>query len=313
MGMNTRDRSAGFATGQEQVWGFGKDTGIDSRSYGAPGAKIFYVDPNNSQATDTGNLGEDPTVPLATVAAAVALCRDHQGDTIMLGAGDSWQYAPNLYRPLQITEDVVIPASKGGIRIVGAAPVPWGVIWSPTADNGTALTIHAIDVLVEGIAFYPGAFTNCIGVLIQWDAPTSAGENATVRNCFFDATLDYGIQMDYSWYNQVYGNYFGGAVIAAIHNLGAAGEPDYAVIHNNIFNECAIAIDLDDSDHCMVYNNRIVSLDATALTATMIDLDGVGNLVSDNFLACTTAQANTLAPKGANDFWVFNHCTDGEH
>jgi parallel beta-helix repeat protein len=176
-----------------------------------------------------------------------------------------------------------------------------------------ALTVHAIDVLVEGFCFYPFALINCIGILCEWNGTTAAGENMTVRGCYFDAALDYGIQLDYSWFCQIYGNYFQGVAVAAIHNLGVGGDPDYAMIHDNNFMECAIGIDLNDTDNCFIYNNRIVSPDPTAVTATMIDLDGNDNLVSDNYLACTMAQANTLAAKGAGDFWVFNHCTDGEH
>jgi parallel beta-helix repeat protein len=313
-GMNVRDRNAGFATGQEQIWGFDKRTGIDSRSYGAPGAKTFYVDPNNTQATDAGNLGEDPSVPLATIQYAVTnLVRDHQGDTIVVGANDAWQFAPNAYRPTPIAEEVVIPASKGGFRIVGASTNPMGVVWTPTTNSGVALTVHGIDVLVEGFAFYPGALTNCIGILIEWDAPTAYGENCTIRSCYFDGSLDYGIQLDYCWYNQIYNNYFDAVDVAGIHNLSVNGDPDYVMIHHNRFMECAIAIDLDATDNGFIYDNLIVSPDPTALTATMIDLNGTENLVSNNYLACTMAQANTLAAKGGNDFWVFNHCTDGEH
>lgn len=313
-GINVFDRNAGFAAGQEQVWGFGKDTGIDSKSYLAPGAKIFYVDPNNTQATDTGNLGEDPTVPLATIQYAVTnLVRDHMGDTIVVGASDAWQYAPVTNRPTQITESVVIPSDKGGLRIVGAAPDPLGVPWSPAADNGVALSIFAIDVLVEGFNFYTGLYSNCIGILARWDSTDDEyGENITVRNCFFDSSLDYGIQMDYSWFNQIYNNYFDEIAVAAIHSLDVEGDPDYCCIVNNRFMDCTAAIDLEDTDYCFIHGNLIYG-DGTG-AANFIDLNaGASGMVSDNWLSCTLAQYPVTCLDGGGTYiWVNNHCIDGD-
>jgi len=311
MGMNVFDRNAGFAAGQAQVLGFDKDTGIDSKSYGAPGAKIFYVDPNNPQAVDLGNLGEDPTVPLATVQAAVDLCRDHMGDTIYVGGNDAWQYAPGN-RPIPIQESVIVPVGKGGIRIVGMSTNPLGVFWEAAADAGICLTIRAIDVLVEGFAFIEDTYNNTVGIFAEWTGANRKGENATVRNCHFDGLVA-GIAMDFSWYNQIYNCYFEDCTSAAILNMSITGDVDYAHIHDCSFYRNAVAIDLPTSDGNFIYNNRIVSPDPAAVTATMINLDGNDSMVSGNYLACTTAQANTLAAKGANDFWVFNHCTDGEH
>ena len=308
---NVRDRNAGFATGQEQVWGFSKATGIDSKSYFAPGAKIFYVDPNNTQATDAGNLGEDPTVPLATVARAIVLCRDHMGDTIVVGANDAWTFAPNTYRPIAIIEDVVIPPNKGGIRLVGAGSNPMACTWSPTADSGVALTIHAVDVLVEGFNFYTG-FANCIGILAEWDAPTNYGENFTVRNCFFSNALDYGIQMDYSWYCQIHDNHFDRAQVAAIHDLAVNGDPDYCMIYNNNFMWNALAINLGTSDRCFIHGNRIMGDDTGV--ANYISVTGGECLVSDNWLGCTLAQyaAGGTCLGAVTDAWVNNHCIDGD-
>ena len=253
--LNIRDRNAGFAAGQEQVWGFDARTGIDSRSYFAPGAKIFYVDQNNTLAVDAGNLGENPTVPLATVAAAIVLCRDHQGDTIVVGANDAWQYAPQTYRPLPVTESVTIPMDKGGIRIVGSSTNPLGVSWTPAGASEVAITVHAVDVIIEGFCFIP-EFANCIGILCEWGSAASYGENLTVRHCFFESSLDYGIQYDFSWYCYVYQNYFDGINVAAIHNLAVEGDPDYLSVTGNVFDGCAIALDLDGTDNMIVENNK---------------------------------------------------------
>jgi hypothetical protein len=118
--------------------------------------------------------------------------------------------------------------------------------------------------------------------------------------------------MDYAWYNQIYRNRFEHCLTALI-NTSVTGDSDYLAIFDNAFLENTAGVVLPTSDSNFIYNNRFISQDATSVTADLIDLTGNDNLVSDNYLACTMAQANNLAPKGANDFWVFNHCTDGEH
>jgi len=306
--MNIPDRNAGLAAAQAQVLGFDKRTGIDSQVYGAPGAHIFYVDPNNSQAVDFGNLGRDPTVPLATGAAAVALCRDHMGDTIVFGANDAWQYAPPN-RGTAIVETLVIPQTKGGIRLVGQATTPMGLSWHPVANNDTAITVNAIDVLIEGFLFTTSGTTGNSGITCAWNAPPY-GENLIVRNCMFYDLDDYGIALDYSWYAHIYNNYFDTIATAAIINLAVEGDPDYAHIHDNIFYNCALAVSFPGVDHCSVYRNMINGTPGGA--DNFIDFTGSsGNFVADNWLSCTIAQYDTTCSDATSGAWVHNHCTDG--
>lgn len=306
--LSIRDRNAGFAAGQEQVWGFDKRTGIDSRSYFAPCAKIFYVDPNNAQATDGGNLGEDPTVPLATVAAAIDLCRDHQGDTIIIGANDAWTYAPQTYRPTIIQESVEIPVNKGGIRIIGAAPNPFGVCWSPANDSEAAITVHAIDVTIEGICFYGPTVSLCTGILAEWDSTDGDyGENLIVRRCIFPSPLDYGIDLDYAWYCQI-DNCFFDTITTGIRNLSVEGDPDYITITNNRFDSCLEAMALDDTDNTIIANNQIVDC------ATGISMDNGDECVVQNNTINTTVGAGTVAidGEGATDCVIHGNVIVGD-
>jgi len=290
--------------------GFDKDTGIDSRVYGAPGGRVFYVDPNNTQATDLGNLGQDPTVPLATMAAAVALCGDHQGDTISVGGNDAWQYAPHN-RTTAIVESLVIPYTKGGIRIVGRSTNPLGVQWEPADDNEACITVHAIDVLIEGFSFTVDTTTGNTGIHAEWGTTAfDYGENLTVRGCFF-YDLDYGITLDFSWYAQIYGNSFDTIATGAIVNTSVTGDAEYLAIHDNSFILCDLAISLQDSDYNFIYNNRING-DATG-TNNFIDLTGgSGSMVSDNFLACSIAQYDVTCSDATSGAWIANHCIDAD-
>ena len=309
MGMNVFDRNTGFAAETPQVVGFDRDTGIDSMTYGAPGARIFYVDPNNSQAVDFGNLGQDPTVPLATATAAVALCRDHRGDTIVIGPNDAWQYGPHN-RTIAIVESLVIPNTKGGITIRGAATNPMGLQWEPGDDSEACITVHAIDVLIEGITFSAPNNTGATGIHVEWGTTAvDFGENLTVRGCFFN-DLDYGITLDYSWYDQIYNNSFDTISIAAILNTSVTGDADYIAIHDNSFLSCALCISMPGSDENFIYNNRI-NEDGTG-TNNFIDLTGGStNLVTDNYFACTIAQYDTTCSDATSGAWLNNHCTNG--
>lgn len=291
---NIGDRNAGYSPGQEQVWGFSMATGIEAGMYFAPGAKRFYVDPNNTLATDAGNLGENPTVPLATVQAAVTLCRDHMGDTIFVAGNDDWQHAPGE-RATPVQESVVIPYTKGGIRIVGTCNNPLGVTWSPAATGEAALTVHAIDVLVEGFCFQPVAtVANGIGILIEWDGATDYGDNCTVRRCHFSFDLDYGIQLDFSYYSQIYNCYFDGAAVADIHNLSVEGDPDYLVVRNNTFIDSIIAMDLGTTDYMVIENNIILNG-----TAGLVMTGGSDNAVQHNKFT-VSGNAISAAGGGAN-------------
>jgi parallel beta-helix repeat protein len=275
--------------------------------------EVFYVDPNFPGVSDQRD-GTSPTSPLQTVAAALTHCQPYRGDVIAVMSSAYWRHADQtLGYALPIQEEVVVTIP--GVRIVGLFPSgDLGVPWRVTQNGGIAITVRAIDVLVEGFCFYEPTFTTPIGIRAEWGGLNSYhGDNLTVRHCFFDGTLDYGIQLDFSWYAQIYGNIFQEIDTAAVFNLNVIGDPDYAQVYDNTFMNCAAAIKLTDSDDCFIYNNRIYG--NAAGVANFIDLTGgARNFVADNWLGCTTAQyalGGTCAGS-ATDSWVRNHCTDAE-
>lgn len=320
MSTNVRDRNAGFAAAQAQVWGFDTRTGIDSKSYFAPGAKIFYVDPNNAQAVDVGNLGEDPTVPLATAAAAVALVRPYQGDTIALGMNDDWQYSAAL-RNTSIAESLVIPATTGGFRIVGAGTNPLSVMWEPAGAGEFCITVHACDVLIEGIGFTGNNDFAGNGIYAEWDGATLFGENLTVRNCLFDDSIDTAIQLEYSWYCQIYNNWFNECDLYGVYVDPAGSGADYCQIYRNWFHRIGTsALALRGTGHCDVGWNVIYNANAqggAAATDEGIDTTGGScNSVHHNTLSCllpvpANGDYDDLCTSAATDAWVHNYCLDG--
>ena len=321
MSTNVGDRNAGLAAPQAQVWGFDARTGIDSRNYFAPGAKIFYVDQNNTLAVDAGNLGEDPSVPLATVAAAVALVRPYQGDTIILGANDDWQYAAGL-RNTSIAETLVIPATTGGFRIVGTGTNPLGVIWEPVVADDFCITVNACDVLIEGIGFTGSNGVAGNGIYVDWDGTTVYGENVTIRNCFFDDGIDIAIQLEFSWYGQIYNNWFAECDEYGIYTDGGGSGCGYCDIHSNRFVNCgtaAIALlgSANDNDvhHNHIYNSSALS-GAAATNEGINTTGGARNLVHHNTLSCllpvpAAGDFDDFCNAAATDAWSQNYLLDG--
>lgn len=292
--------------GQMGVPGTDSERGLRTHASGA----IFYVDPNAAGVSDLRD-GTDPEGPLQTVGAALARCQAYSGDVVAIMPNGVWQYASGTERPLPITEEVTVDVS--GVRIVGLSPSPLGVYWQPASNDGVCITVNAMDVTIEGIAFWNTLFTGGTGISALWDGPPY-GENLVVRHCYFDADLDYGVSMDFSWYNHIHDCMFVNIDIAAIFNMDVEGDPDYLQIYRNFFVDCDLAISLQDCSDCNVYGNWIRG-DPTVADSYIDFAGGGGNLVSDNWLGSTLAQYAGVGGNcadGTADFWVNNHCVDGD-
>ena len=134
------------------VAGAGSDRGLRLDTLG----KVIYVDPNYAGATASPD-GTEPDCPVSTVAAALAQCRDWCNDVILVMHNDNWTFGPALSigdtdRALCINESVTVTVH--GVRIIGVAPsAALGPVWRPATAGGTCITIHAMDVLIEGFCF----------------------------------------------------------------------------------------------------------------------------------------------------------------
>jgi len=293
------------------VPGVSTETGLRTDTNGT----IFYVDPNAVGVSDLRD-GTDPNEPLATVAAALTHCGAYQNDVIVVASNSQWMHADtSVGRATRVSEEVTVTVP--GVKIVGLAPSgSLGVPWGPLTNGGVLITVNAMDVLIEGFCFTDplAAVGNATAIEAHWDSATAFGDNLTVRNCYFGAGLDCGVMLDFSYYADIHHNYFDGLQAKAIGDLAlVAFDPDYASVHDNLFLNCAIAIELKGSDCCDIYNNRIFGDDGG--TNNFIDLSGgSNNIVSDNWLGCTLAagQYNATCSDAASGAWIRNHCIDGE-
>lgn len=283
-------------------------------------SRIFYVDPNNTLSRDT-QPGEDPQFPLLTVQQAHDNCRSYRGDTIYVAANGAWQYAEGVTRPLSIVEDVTI--TKHGIAIVGGqiggAGGAVGVPWEPATALGTCLTIHGIDVVVDGFAFV-GSNDGGDGIYAEWDGVDMYADNLTVRNCSFDDAIDVAIQLEFAWYVHVYNCFFQECDVQGLYVDPAGSGIAYSKFWNNWFLDCAAAMALRGAADNLIASNYIFNGNAQgAAAATDEGLDTTGggnNLVVNNYFSCllpvpANGDWDDLNTGAATDSWVGNLCSNG--
>jgi hypothetical protein len=310
-------RQPEFHAGQMGVPGTDSPRGLRSSCTG----RVYYVDPNFPGASDQRD-GTLPTDPLLTVTGALAQCRAYNGDTIAVMANNDWYYgnaADGYTTPISEEITVTVP----GVRIVGVAPSnSMGVMWTPASDGGTCITVQALDVTIEGFVFTEGNdYTGADGILIEWDGPPY-GENCVVRHCYFDDTIDVAIEMDYAWYCHIHHNTFWecdehGILVDLVKGNGA----EYGRIHDNIFHDCAVAMELlGGVDEFHIFRNSIYNANAQGGAAATNEgintTGGAQNMVYDNTFSCllpvpANGDWNDLNTGAATDAWVNNHCMNG--
>lgn len=290
--------------------------------------EVFYVDPNFPGVSDQRD-GTSPTSPLRTVAAALTHVQPQRGDTIVVMSNDYWYYAPggqgvstDYITP--ISEEITIPYTCSGVRIVGLSNGTLGAMWTPTSNGGTCITVHAIDVTIEGFVFSEGTYTGCDAIYAEWDGATLFGENLTVRHCYFDDTVDVAIQLEYSWYCDIHHNIFCECDQYGIYVDAAGSGISYCEFHNNWFQDVTTsALSLAGAENCKVHHNNLYNSAAIiggAAPNAYINTTGGGfNIIHHNTMACDPGPGNgdyndTCSPGGGvpeTDAWIENYLPAG--
>ena len=304
--------------GQFGVQGTANETGLRDHCTGT----IFYVDPNYTGVVDNRD-GTDPLAPLATIGAALTKCQAYRGDVIAVMANDAWQFGSGASYPIAIMESVTVTVP--GVSIVGVSPSgALGVVWYPAADGGTAITVAATDVLIEGFCFTarPASIGAERAIYSAWNGTTLFGDNMMVRNCYFGDGINVGVQLEYAWNCYIEHCVFQETVAAAIYvdPLGS-GAADLRIA-DCWFRDCAAAMSLQGCDASEIIHNRIWNADAHAAGAATdegIDLlNGDNNIIADNWFSCLLPvpaagdwdDLNTDNVPSTNA-WVGNHCENG--
>jgi len=248
-------------------------------------------------------------------------CRDNRGDVIFVGQNDSWTYGGGSAWQTAIAEEVTVTVE--GVSIIGVNPGGLGVYWNPVtaAGAGTCITVHAMDVLIAGIAF-EGLALGGTAIQSEWDGVTMFGENMVVRDCFFDADIDIGIALEFSWNNEICDCNFQECAVAGIWCDPAGRATAHDRIHHNVFHDCVGtgAISLQGGEDNHIWANSIFNGAAAGgalATDEGIDCAGGGNnLIFDNYFSCllpvpANGDWDDLNSESGTDGWVGNHCMNG--
>jgi len=304
--------------GMAGVFGTDNETGLRTHCTGA----IFYVDPNFPGASDNRD-GTNPTEPLLTVAKAITLCQPHRGDVIAVMDNSSWMYAQGgqgvatAQYTTSVSEEVTI--NVAGVRLVGLSAGALGVPWYPVQDGGTCITVHGVNVTIEGFVFDDGpTYTACNGIYAEWDGTTMFADNLTVRNCYFYSSVVAAIDLEHIYSADIHHNVFDGCTYGVYADQAGSGLYLTLIHHNSFFNCATGAMWLGDSDSAAVYNNRIYNHDAESVAAATnegINTTGGGdNMVCDNYFSCRLLGAGGWADLNsgtASDAWIGNNLLDG--
>jgi len=300
--------------GQFGILGTANETGLRMH----PTGTVFYVDPNYTGVSDNRD-GTDPLAPLQSVATALTKCQAYRGDVIYVMANNSWQYGNSAdgYTTAIVEEvEITVP----GVSIIGVSPSGQGVYWNPTRNGGTCITVSAIDCTIEGFFFTEGASSGCDGIYAEWDGTTLFGENLTVRHCTFDDTVATAIQLEYSWNCEIAYNLFKECSVAGFYLDPAGSSAAYISLHDNAFQNCAVAMACQGLEDSQIWGNLIYNGNAQgAGVATDEGLDTTGgnsNIVAGNWFSCllpvpANGDWDDLNTANASDAWIGNGCLNG--
>jgi hypothetical protein len=213
-------------------------------------ANVLYV------AGDTGsdaNTGTTPTLGFATIQAAINAA--NYADTIYVNVKKVTAGATD---PANYTENLVIPASLPGLRILGmgSGRTQGGLpqLKVGTATTSPIVTIRAAGVLFGGIGVN-GAGATGGGVLLDADASTKDAFGANILGCHFkncvgstatDCRTGGAIMWSAnggSWQVRIAGNNFYKNVGDVVLKGTSVSVPQDVVIEHNTFQGIASAVD----------------------------------------------------------------------
>lgn len=238
-------------------------------------ANVWYVDGDNG--SDSNN-GSSPTAAFATVATAVSSDGVLAGDTIFVKAR---KVTAGGTDPVSYTENIIIPATKPGLRIIGMGTgrtqggLPQLKVGATTTSP--IITIRAAGVLIAGLGINGIGGTGG-GILLDADASTKDAFGANILGCHFkncvgttatDCRTGGAINWSAnggSWQVRIANNLFYKNVGDIVLKGTSVSVPQDVVIEDNTFQGIATAVD------CHIYFGGSGMLGVTIKNNTFADV-----------------------------------------
>jgi len=250
----------------------------------APG-QTFYVNAATTGASNS-NAGTDPSVPLATIDAAVGKCSAARGDVIIVGPGHTESITSATSLVIDISGISIIGVGNGRLRpkltftTATAANIPISaanvrvknLVFDLTGFDAVAagITVSAADCTIEDCEFIIAGATNqaVLGILT-----TAAADRLTIQKNLFYGTTDAGCT----------------SVISLV------GGDQIRIVDNDFQVACgasagAIAGATTDSTNLLIHNNRIQNKTASSTKAIVLTATSTG-LITNNRVGILSSNA----------------------
>lgn len=270
----------------------------------ARGGHTWYVDGTNG--SDTLNDGQSWDTAFKSIGAAIAAASAFDAIVVLpqaipAGATDPVSYA----------ENVVIPAGKPGLAVVGYGSRTQGGLPQVKKGSGSTaqLTVRSPGCLIAGLGINGGGATGG-GILLDDDGTTKTAFGAAIVGCHFkncagpsatDGRQGGAIQAAFSisgspWQVRIAGNRFYKNLADIVNlNFGAGVTPQDWVIEDNDFSDPPANVDVhiwlggNGITGLVIRGNRFPELPniGGASVGRYMDLTGCTGLLADNAFGCT--------------------------
>ena len=270
----------------------------------ANGGDIWYVD-SSLTASDDGKTWDHAFI---TIAEAVTAASAY--DTILIKGTDAQDSSSDPTS--DYTEEVTIPATKMGLRIIGCGNSPEGVLWENETAETVILTINAKDCLVANIRFRPNGATSANAIfLAKNEALTANASGAIIRNCIFRSTTETalaGIETEGANDVLVEDCVFTSVATGILQDSSPNSVTYRMRIRNNLFDDkCTNGIVIDGRS-CDIRDNSLASDLTVAINTYSVGSAGSKNIVRGHSFA--GAEYETQCVGSTSDLWFGNISLD---
>ena len=259
---------------------------------------VFFVDSGASRAAD-GNAGRDPSVPMATIDAAVGRCTANNGDMIVVMPGHS--ESPTSSIALDVAGVWVYGLGWGASRptiTFEALAATCAMSADSTRISNLRFTLGATTATVTNAVVMSGDYCVMEDCEVQMHVTSQFTDIVAVTGDYFiiknnhiralnSASSATGIKMTTTLNGWIEGNFISGhfGSTAAIDDTAASGSTRVMILHNFVKNFSStagdLAIALDDASIGYVAENDIVGGLALASNVDFGNSSCIENYVTD--------------------------------